>query len=88
MFPVRPCAAVAGLSFPRVRGDVPLKNVTHNLVPLFSPRARGCSQERPYGPAKLIVFPACAGMFRLAFQLHALHACFPRVRGDVPILTN
>ncbi len=71
-------------SFPRVRGDVPPPASRRCPPSWFSPRARGCSENKPYGPAKLIVFPACAGMFLTKKKLWEKAIRFPRVRGDVP----
>ena len=73
--------------FPRMRGDVPVQEALREIAGGFSPHARGCSEATLIERIKEAVFPACAGMFRLAFQLHALHACFPRMRGDVPAAT-
>ena len=72
------------LSFPRVCGDVPPAGPRPWRRYMFSPRMRGCSSSGNQRMRFSSVFPAYAGMFRLAFQLHALHACFPRVCGDVP----
>ena len=56
------------------------------MNPMFSPRTRGCSGFWPHVGACERVFPAHAGMFpsasNLAFQDH----CFPRARGDVPVV--
>ena len=70
--------------FPRVRGDVPPKNIARPDDEEFSPRARGCSPS-PLPPWwRTGVFPACAGMFRLRFRAGQVVFRFPRVRGDVP----
>ena len=70
--------------FPRVRGDVPHGSplMTSNFS--FSPRARGCSAASHRLWVAKNVFPACAGMFRLAGRVSSGVSCFPRVRGDVP----
>ena len=72
------------ISFPRVRGDVPVTHITQKTFKKFSPRARGCSD--PYTLNYLLhhVFPACAGMFLLLLGTGRQKPCFPRVRGDVP----
>ena len=72
--------------FPRVRGDVPRCLASDPRLPQFSPRARGCSLQGcpliwPGG-----VFPACAGMFRPHQPRPGSGLCFPRVRGDVPLV--
>ena len=85
MFRRRKNSAPKNVSFPRVRGDVPVGSITC-ISPLeFSPRARGCSGHTCIlrGPAN--VFPACAGMFRRKAAHRAAPQCFPRVRGDVPV---
>ena len=50
--------------FPRVCGDVPLMERLWELEAGFSPRVRGCSVQAVATTGNLIVFPACAGMFR------------------------
>ena len=74
----------SGLGFPRVRGDVPGGKGTYRVEVRFSPRARGCSDLRPTRQSCTIVFPACAGMFRLQRLARPSRLGFPRVRGDVP----
>ena len=71
-------------SFPRVRGDVPHISRRSRHGPAFSPRARGCSEEKNALVDGWIVFPACAGMFRVFRRLRLFRLGFPRVRGDVP----
>ena len=50
----------------------------------FSPRERGCSRRSAVHLPKRKVFPARAGMFRLAVCPRAGVPCFPRASGDVP----
>ena len=70
--------------FPRVRGDVPIRNARRDIDTKFSPRARGCSSFlQAFNPA-VPVFPACAGMFPKPFRDGQRDLGFPRVRGDVP----
>ena len=71
--------------FPRVRGDVPPAGPAAVRAPRFSPRARGCSSSRGPGQGRNSVFPACAGMFLNIRSQDSDFACFPRVRGDVPV---
>ena len=71
-------------SFPRVRGDVPSLMMFSLLNHSFSPRARGCSWWCQVEMIKTNVFPACAGMFRMASSSPGPWGGFPRVRGDVP----
>ena len=57
--------AMFPLSFPRVRGDVPPHLRHGTLRRPFSPRARGCSLSSCGYAWSTVVFPACAGMFRV-----------------------
>ena len=75
---------IHAVSFPRVRGDVPPYPNPEYPSQKFSPRARGCSSGSGCGVGTSPVFPACAGMFRLAGHVSSGVSCFPRVRGDVP----
>ena len=86
MFPRPSKSLVWPAGFPRVRGDVPKLFPAPGLVGVFSPRARGCSQSRRFSPGQHPVFPACAGMFPAPAKVPASACCFPRVRGDVPVL--
>ena len=71
--------------FPRVRGDVPWRdNDSAGHLP-FSPRARGCSRVTAATAPPVLVFPACAGMFRAVMTVVLTVLRFPRVRGDVPV---
>ena len=85
MFPTRVQGGAHHRCFPRVRGDVPDSCTGWRASPMFSPRARGCSDRRRSRPCGDMVFPACAGMFRVTVAGITLHHRFPRVRGDVPI---
>ena len=73
-------------SFPRMRWDVPAsRRAAPQRLP-FSPHARGCSWRHASVARKEGVFPACAGMF-LHITLHYVDVpCFPRMRGDVPLM--
>ena len=74
--------------FPRVRGDVPPSSRQKTQQNQFSPRARGCSRGCPHQSRQTPVFPSCAGMFRrLAVRVFRRRG-FPRVRGDVPIISD
>ena len=86
MFPRLGVRPYIPASFPRVRGDGPCCFTRSMSSNRFSPRARGCSQAETLHASLVPVFPACAGMF-LDFRIIAHHqSCFPRVRGDVPVL--
>ena len=84
MFPAFGREAVSFASFPRVRGDVPQYCRFCYRLPRFSPRARGCSVDGAEVGGEGVVFPACAGMFRIFSHARAAPKRFPRVRGDVP----
>ena len=72
------------LSFPRARGDVPDTAPLGFCRAAFSPRTRGCSQQKGKLCLSKSVFPAHAGMFpQPLFSIYDLD-CFPRARGDVP----
>ena len=51
-------------SFPRIRGDVPLRIFMASTLVGFSPHTRGCSEFVKLGLETPTVFPAYAGMFR------------------------
>ena len=74
------------LSFPRARGDVPVSESVSTNNSLFSPRTRGCSHSGVHVPDEVDVFPAHAGMFRRKQDTGSPPLCFPRARGDVPML--
>ena len=73
--------------FPRVCGDVPNCVVAGQNTPSFSPRMRGCSARDFRGNMTGSVFPAYAGMFPLNLSLNLKPPCFPRVCGDVPLVS-
>ena len=85
MFPVLIHYTSVLLCFPRIRGDVPARNVRGKEIAVFSPHTRGCS-FLVFLPGFLnLVFPAYAGMFRFGEGFSAPLPRFPRIRGDVPI---
>ena len=85
MFRIQTIIQQLSICFPRVRGDVPTKSHWLHVIPVFSPRARGCSARIPHVDFDEDVFPACAGMFRRLHSHHQPGNRFPRVRGDVPL---
>ena len=85
MFLPSPHKISCALCFPRVRGDVPFSGLVLHQSGGFSPRARGCSPQRMATHHLRLVFPACAGMFRIHRLVCGVNSSFPRVRGDVPI---
>ena len=82
---LRLCKVCCGRTgFPRMRGDVPDSYGDVVMPGAFSPHARGCSVRAHRISIGEVVFPACAGMFRLFSVAGSLRKCFPRMRGDVP----
>ena len=73
--------------FPRIRGDVPREVRAIVWVCEFSPHTRGCSLLNAVSKARVIVFPAYAGMFRRYEPSAEGLRGFPRIRGDVPCMT-
>ena len=73
-----------GSSFPRIRGDVPLRSSRQVADGLFSPHTRGCSDATTETLLGHKVFPAYAGMFRRSRRPIRPQRRFPRIRGDVP----
>ena len=86
MFLVGFGVAVGGVSFPRIRGDVPNIGILLDRSRLFSPHTRGCSADEQALLNKFDVFPAYAGMFRCRTGCGCMRLGFPRIRGDVPLL--
>ena len=76
------------VGFPRIRGDVPMKTDMERLNLEFSPHTRGCSAAGGRLPTAGPVFPAYAGMFRRSTRTDWLLRSFPRIRGDVPLLSR
>ena len=75
--------------FPRASGDVPVTEDSAGNIIVFSPRERGCSQEKLVGLERRNVFPARAGMFLCGHGSPFGIRCFPRASGDVPdVLTQ
>ena len=72
-------------SFPRIRGDVPLRFLSGFTKPEFSPHTRGCSGDVRDSKADRMVFPAYAGMFLIELSFEQVETSFPRIRGDVPM---
>ena len=71
--------------FPRIRGDVPIHIIVPQHLKMFSPHTRGCSGGTAQPGVGFPVFPAYAGMFRVAISWSAFLPSFPRIRGDVPL---
>ena len=88
MFRIFCWAPPAQLGFPRIRGDVPGGMDVSQAMDAFSPHTRGCSAAGGRLPTAGPVFPAYAGMFRRSTRTDWLLRSFPRIRGDVPLLSR
>ena len=84
MFLAHASAIERKISFPRIRGDVPIVTFMQASASAFSPHTRGCSLFLLFRGHLLTVFPAYAGMFRKENASEIKEICFPRIRGDVP----
>ena len=73
---------------PRARGCSPFGVGGSTPPRSFSPRARGCSPDDASTIVVGSVFPACAGMFPETHDGEMGRRRFPRVRGDVPRVSN
>ncbi len=72
------------LRVPRMRGDGPWSGCIAELLQGCSPHARGWTASQQHGVAAPSVFPACAGMDRVARMSGAGNRSVPRMRGDGP----
>ncbi len=70
--------------FPRPRGDGPEIQQASKRRQMFSPPTRGWPGLSFAGSVRLSVFPAHAGMARVANHRHRYQNRFPRPRGDGP----
>ena len=73
-------------SFPRIRGDAPAHRGRLVGLRRFSPHTRGCSASLTDSLFWWMVFPAYAGMLPGVRQVPHPHPCFPRIRGDAPVV--
>ena len=71
------------LGFPRVCGDVSLKQAKFMTQNSLSPRMRGCFFLRLIFLDRSLAFPAYAGMFPRLDSMYPRVRSFPRVCGDV-----
>ena len=82
----------ATLGFPRTRGDVPMAGGPRDGLREVSPAHAGMYRQGQHGPVEQFpaVSPAHAGMYRQEKPRVELeiHKCFPRTRGDVPVLSG
>ena len=69
---------------PRMRGDRPLDDESNTCYTLFTPHARGSTDDSECSPLVVRVYPACAGIDRQGLLRATLQAGLPRMRGDRP----
>ena len=72
--------------FPRTRGDGPVYISASCRLPPFPPHTRGWTFSEHGSSAMVDVSPAHAGMDRSLCSLSSSSNCFPRTRGDGPIM--
>ena len=84
MDPAAPARRGPGASFPRRRGDGPLRGALMTAYKEFSPQARGWTRPRAWMHSPLLVFPAGAGMDPTPAGAGRGRGSFPRRRGDGP----
>ena len=83
MFLVRNFGILNADGSPRVCGDVSGNLEGDKNVTWFSPRMRGCFQDRRRSEQRFHVLPAYAGMFLELSCFFSFGICSPRVCGDV-----
>ena len=83
MFPAYRLAGQKTKGFPRVCGDVSLKQAKFMTQNSLSPRMRGCFRLMKYLRIRFMAFPAYAGMFPRLDSMYPRVRSFPRVCGDV-----
>ena len=69
---------------PHARGDVPVRNITHCIIKIFSPRPWGCSGTGQTSVILDRLLPTPVGMFRPRRSISAPPSTSPLARGDVP----
>ena len=84
MDPIRVSLASASPSFPRTRGDGPVREAPTATYSRFSPHPRGWTLLFTNLVKEYPVFPAPAGMDRPACGPSGCGSSFPRTRGDGP----
>ena len=85
MFLVRNFGILNADGSPRVCGDVSGNLEGDKNVTWFSPRMRGCFQDRRRSEQRFHVLPAYAGMFLELSCFFSFGICSPRVCGDVSL---
>ena len=72
-------------SLPRMRGDRPLISILYSRCAMFTPHARGSTYHSYNKHPDPEVYPACAGIDPLPFQVPLELPRLPRMRGDRPL---
>jgi len=75
-------------SFPRARGDRPSFAWGNTGYGVFPPRTRGSTVAMAWYPCAARVSPAHAGIDRASSTDPRFSSCFPRARGDRPIMAH
>ena len=88
MYPTRRRRCKRGRCFPRTRGDVPVIWLGSEANSTFPPHTRGCTWNMGIVDHKSTVSPAHAGMYRRTWSRIRRIPCFPRTRGDVPVIPD
>ena len=86
MDPAYSFSCPSSISFPRRRGDGPEMNADERRRFWFPPQARGWTLHEDTGVLHYTVSPAGAGMDRSSCIATAPRHCFPRRRGDGPVV--
>ena len=81
------CTDFSG-DLPRACGDIPPTEYKRQHGLRFTPRLRGCTQERRASDFAAAIYPAPAGMYLVHFSLRVLKGNLPRACGDVPYDTD
>ena len=68
-----------------MRGDRPWHHHHLHAWPLFTPHARGSTEEWRRQYLRLIVYPACAGIDLHPLKVQLYCSSLPRMRGDRPV---
>ncbi len=88
MAPQRHRSRCSSRRFPRVRGDGPCSAAVWLSMSMFPPRTRGWPRRSPASWPISSVSPAYAGMAPSRPLRIPWATCFPRVRGDGPVLSG
>ena len=84
----RPAGKATRLSFPRARGDGPLRTAASSSPGWLPPRSRGWTPQPRHPVSSLEASPALAGMDPYPPEPRTRCSCFPRARGDGPAVLS